>query len=212
MQQFFQKTVDTKTEALVSACMNGDIEVVKKLIADGADINTVDPQYGDTALAQAAFKGRIAIVDYCLKNCFVSPHCKNISLILASQAGQTEIAAKFIKCGADVNAEVNTPQFYYQPPVQQAIEQNKNDVFLLLLNEKNININFEDKFGRTALLIASDKGDLCKVKELIKNGASPSIKNSKGFTARSVAELKKHSEIINYFDTLTSSNIQTLKQ
>jgi ankyrin repeat protein len=50
------------------------------------------------------------------------------------------------------------------------------------------------------------------VKELIKNGASPSIKNSKGFTARSVAELKKHSEIINYFDTLTSSNIQTLKQ
>ena len=50
------------------AIYNGNLQRVKKLVADGADINGIHPDYGSTPLSTAAFHGQLAITRWLLNN------------------------------------------------------------------------------------------------------------------------------------------------
>ena len=41
----FKNTKKENTDALMEACKNGNVEVVEKLLSEGADVNTVSPNY-----------------------------------------------------------------------------------------------------------------------------------------------------------------------
>ena len=54
-------------DALVNAAVSGDIEVVKLLIANGANVNAKDV-YGDSSMHYVAHRGRKEIVELILAN------------------------------------------------------------------------------------------------------------------------------------------------
>lgn len=194
--QFFSDNIDPKEEELIQACMAGKIERVKELTENGVDINAIDPQYGDTALSQAALMNHSDIVDFLLIK-QIKPYSKNLALIFACQKGHLAIADKLIQHGADVNAYMEN----YHTPLFQAISQNKMDVFERLLNAPAININLEDKGGVIPLHLAAYNGRLEMVKKLADKGAALSAQNKHGWTAKSMAEKNKHHEIKEYLES-----------
>jgi uncharacterized protein len=58
--------VDGRT-TLMLACFEGDLAVVRRLLAGGADVNAQDRD-GDTALMFAAFRGHAAVVRLLLEH------------------------------------------------------------------------------------------------------------------------------------------------
>jgi ankyrin repeat protein len=193
--QFFPENNNPKVEELIQACMSGNVEQVKKLTESGVDINAINPEYGDTALSQAALQGYPNIVDFLLTK-QISPYSKNLALIFACQKGHLAIIDKFLQHGADVNAYIED----YHTPLFQAIAQNKMDVFKRLLNEGAINVNLVDKEGVIPLLLAAYNGHLEMVKQLVDKGADLSVKNKGGCTVKDIAKQKKHNKIIEYLE------------
>jgi ankyrin repeat protein len=203
---------DPKVKGLIQAAMSGDIEQVKRYIEEDVDANRVDPEYGDTALSQAAFKGYTDIVELLL-NKQPSDYSKNLALILACQAGHESIVDKLLANGADVNAYFED----YHTPLFQAIVQNKMNILEKLLEAQQIKINFEDKKGVIPLLVAAYNGRFAMVQKLHEKGADLSIKNKDGETAKSITEKKKkavksmeeqrkYTEIVDYIDKYLEDN------
>lgn len=192
--------ISEKEEALIQSSMKGDIESVKRYVQEGVNFNAIHKEYGDTALSQAAFKGHIATVNFFI-TLNLSSYNKNISLILASQAGHSEIADLLLKIGAEANFEVNTPLFYYQPALHQAITHNKWGVFKKLIASDRMDLNFPNKDKQTPLMLACFFDRFEMLKNLIEVGADLNKKNGKDQTALDIAIEKNHSSLIEYIQS-----------
>jgi ankyrin repeat protein len=106
---FCQIGCTLQDRGLISASCGGYVEVVKFLLAIGADVNAKD-EVGMTALGGASIGGHIKIVRLLLDNgADVNARDKfgGTALILASLDGHTEIMALLLDKGADVNAKAN---------------------------------------------------------------------------------------------------------
>jgi ankyrin repeat protein len=105
---FFQGAVLSRLElgdGLLTAARKGDLEVVRKFLTRGAQINGGD-QYGWTALHCAAFKGHLAIVGELLAH-GASVQSRDLEghtpLHCAVEAGHKEVVQLLVGGGADVN-------------------------------------------------------------------------------------------------------------
>ena len=79
----------------------GDINAVKKLVDEGANVNETDP-YGDTALSSAALWGHLEIFKFLLDR---GANVKNgQALINAADGNHTAIIKLLIEKGVDINA------------------------------------------------------------------------------------------------------------
>ena len=91
---------------LIDTCKTGNIDLVKKLLSHGADVNTKDD--GNTPLYYASRKGHTKIVKLLLEH-GADVNAKNnygeTSLYWASRIGHTEIVKLLLEYGADVNAK-----------------------------------------------------------------------------------------------------------
>jgi ankyrin repeat protein len=56
-------------------------------------------------------------------------------------------------------------------------------------------VNAKDADGRTALMLAAERGDVEIVQALLQKGASTDIKNRDGKTAATIAEVNGHVEV-----------------
>ena len=91
---------------LMYAALTGDVDQVKKLLQQGADVNAVG-DYGQTALISAA-RGSAAVVQLLLdKGAKVNAGDKSgwTPLMSAARFGTAETMGLLINAGADVNAE-----------------------------------------------------------------------------------------------------------
>ncbi len=94
------------SNVLCDAVRNGDLRAVKKQLANGADINAEDNEFGVTALSWATLRGDTAIAQFLIaKGADVNAKNRDGSTPLHSAAflGRTEIAKLLIQRGADVN-------------------------------------------------------------------------------------------------------------
>ena len=107
-----QHGATAKTESggdkLCTAVRSGDLQAVKKQLANGADINAGDSEFGVTALSWAAFLGDTKIVKFLIESgaeLDVKNQDGGTPLHSAAFLGRTEIAELLIQKGADVNAK-----------------------------------------------------------------------------------------------------------
>ena len=153
---------------IISASMNGNLEIAKLLIERGANINATskygsEGQYYSTALIESAHKG----------------HKEHL-----------EIAKLLIDNGADVNGKdtygwnplmIAVNRGYMSDPDKQSLE------FAKFLISKGADINAKNEKDETALMIAmsnnSNKAILETIQLLINNGADVNTKNKYGKTA-----------------------------
>jgi ankyrin repeat protein len=90
---------------LIRASAYGHIDMVKKYIEDGADVNAKNDD-GNTALMMASWNGHIEVVRFLLKNgadVNAKNNDDNTALQTASMNGRTETVAMLLNNGADVN-------------------------------------------------------------------------------------------------------------
>ncbi len=80
---------ERKSLELIDAATGGNMDTIDSLIQNGANFNYVD-ELGDTALSQAALNRHAKTVKKLLSY-LSARYSKNRALVLATQAGHTEI-------------------------------------------------------------------------------------------------------------------------
>ncbi len=113
-----------KENKFISGCQNGDLELAKKLLAEGVNVNAKD-KYGYTALMWAARDGRKETLELLLEQENIDINAKN-----NDENGNGMTALMWAACG------------YWKETLE------------LLLKQENIDINAKNDGGNTALMIA----------------------------------------------------------
>ena len=93
-----------------SAAKNGDLAAIERHLQGGADINGIDPAFGQTPLVWAALVGQLEVVDWLLQNgAAVNGRTKDggTPLHAAAFLGRVEVAKLLLQYGADPEAKNN---------------------------------------------------------------------------------------------------------
>lgn len=141
---------------LMKAVQHNDVARVKTLIADGANVNELDPN-GDAPLVMASYLGHTAIVQLLLDAgadvTAVDPGMKATALHAAAYAGRTEAAALLIQYGIDINRQ--GPKNGYTA-LHDAIWENNIDTARVIL-EAGADLTLTSHSGETPLDFAKSK-------------------------------------------------------
>lgn len=161
--------------ALMVSSESGNMEILKYLIENKADINIIDRK-GWTALHYAASKGHFEILEILLKagsntesKCIF---CGCSPLYHASYHEDSRGVELLLNYGADINRKTDEKV----TPLMRAVDSERIENARLLINA-NAEIDNLSSEGKTALFIAVDdyKKDLELIKLLVKSGANPNV-------------------------------------
>jgi len=143
------------------AISNGNLEEVKRLVANGASIHGSSNELGGSPLGFAAQGGRNEIVLYFLANGANVDRDISPALPYAVASGQVKTASILIEHGADINAD---------SALLQAIQYGSFEMVKFLLS-KGANVNLANK-ETTPIARAAAWGNVKIVKMLIDHGAN----------------------------------------
>ena len=175
-------SVVSRTNRMVIAVENGDLEEVKVRVAMGERVNSKDKNYGgNSPLHVAVEHGNLEIAQFLLSS-GAKINSKNAEkqtpLMLLDDDAAPELVYLLLSHGAKINLadkQGNTALIlaagYAKPEVLQA------------LISAGANVNAVNKQGRTALMTAADNGDLENVKFLLGAGANAQMVDKEGETA-----------------------------
>jgi len=160
--------------SVADAAQRGDIEVVRELLRDGADVNAAQGD-GMTALHWAAMHDRPDMVEllvYAGANTGATTRLGAYRpLHLASQRGQAAAIRALVEAGAEVDAETRTGV----APLHFAAASGEVDAVGALL-EAGAELDRRDSgSGRTPLVFATATNRLEVIDQLLKAGADPDV-------------------------------------
>jgi ankyrin repeat protein len=142
--------------ALMKAIEKNDTAAVQKLIAQGANVDELEPN-GDAPLVMAAYLGHSEIVRMLLEAGAdvkaVDPGMKATALHAASYAGRTEAAKLLVQYGIEIDKQ--GPYNGYTA-LHDAIWQNNVDVARVLI-DAGANLTLKSNDGKTPLDFARSK-------------------------------------------------------
>ncbi|MDD5773688.1 MAG: ankyrin repeat domain-containing protein [bacterium] len=194
---------------LISAAEKGDINTVKQLLDQGADINVKD-RNGITALITAVWNSYTEIVKLLLEkgaDVNAKDDYGRTVLMKAVEDGNIEI----IKLLMDKGADINKKDIDGNTALILAGSFNRLEAVTLLL-EKNADINIKNDEGFTAFTWASEGGYIEIVKELLEKGADVNAKTKDGFTPLMFAARESHIEVLKLLlDKKADVNVQAKK-
>jgi ankyrin repeat protein len=145
-------------EELLNAAENGNLENVKTLLADGADVNSKN-NHGINALDLAAQNGHEEIVEILiLKGINVNALTQDglTALHFAARKGFFKIAALLIQSGIDVSI---TGLRYHRAALHYAAEMGHDKIVKALLDAK-ARTDVKDIMGETPFDLANKKGHI----------------------------------------------------
>ena len=167
--------------ALMMACERGNIDGINLLLKAGADVN-ISCAKGNTCLYRCMIGEYKNEVLQTMISCGAQVNTINeeglTALMIASKRGNIDGINLLLKAGADGNiscAKGNTCLHHCM------IEDCKSEV-LHALSNSGAQVNAINKRGRTALMIAIEKGHIDGINVLLKAGADPNIIDVDGNT------------------------------
>ncbi|MBN1974174.1 MAG: ankyrin repeat domain-containing protein [Sedimentisphaerales bacterium] len=204
-------------ETLFSAVSSGNIDEIKRLISEGANLEARDD--GDyTALIRAVPRNQKEIIEFLLdKGADIEAKQEHgaTALACAAYAGNTEMAEFLIEHGANIEAMT----LYGESPLCRSVGQGHIDTAALLIS-KGANINtlhygitlvnvamMQHKDEMLKFLITKDLyippihvssyiGELTKVREYLSQGINVNLQDKGGFTPLQCAVLGGHKDIV----------------
>lgn len=166
------------TVSLLTACEEGDEEIVHRLLEGGADPNSRNDKF--TALGLASMYNHYNIVDDLINhNADVNLQDKYLrtALYYACKLQDKYVTFRLLDAGADV--DVVDKEGYY--PIQMAVINNNMEILKRLLSL--FNINMKDRFGVTLLYLACESNHEPIVDLLLRSDADPNIPSNSGETS-----------------------------
>ncbi len=188
-------------KAFHDAAVDGDIDMIKRLIERGIDVNSY--YQGRTALIDAAIRGRTEIVKLLIQagaNANLGDQIDGdvppLYTVAMESYGRYESSNDILELLVDGGADINAVHGYGNITALMGVARNGNIDGVKFLVEKGADINIKDEYGATALLYAADKGHADIVKYLISKGADVHLRTKNGKTALSLAIKYKNDEVI----------------
>jgi ankyrin repeat protein len=180
--------VEKDATPLYKAAGQGRTEIVRYLIAHGANVNYRGAEWGKTPLSEAASNGFDDVVEILIK-AGADPRVKDRSgynaFALAVLGGQNDVAEALMKYG-DVNGADSSGNTL----LMAATTTGQTEAIRWLI-DKGADINKVSQLeygGRTALIDAAEVGAVESAQVLLELGANPHLKMKDGSTALSHAQ------------------------
>lgn len=182
-------------DKLREAAKLGQVDVVRALLAQGADVNAKDT-HGGSALEAAAFAGNADIALVLLeRGAEVNSKDKygNTALMCAAFNSKTDVVRLLLKRGADIHAKANNGDTAL---LMAAKFEGREDVVRVLL-DGGADVSAKDEAGFTALLAAAYAGKPDVVRLLLDRGAKVNAEcDNNGYTALMWAALKGKADTV----------------
>lgn len=181
-------------EPLHMAAMLGDVQMVKKLIAEGVDVNKIDERYECTALDLAARFGQLEIVKILRKagaRIYVENPRKEPLVFSAVESGNVEILRFLLSEGASKDSRNADGENL----LHHAISARHKEMVLYLIGI-GVDVNAKDKAGRTPLHTVAWVGDLPVIGDLVRAGANVNATTNHLLTALHDAVTYDHVQIV----------------
>ena len=184
------------------AAFNGNLEILKELIKQGADINSENnDEETILQLAARARKPNIESVKYLLDNKEIKQKLeakdKNdwTAMHVAAFYGNLGILKELIMQGADIKAKNNDKETILH--IASGAQKPNIELVKYLLEHKEIKQRLKDKDKNvwTAMHVAAFNGNLEIFKELIKQGADINSENNDEETILHIAARSSKSQI-----------------
>jgi len=144
---------ESDEEFLGMASSTGDLAKVKKLLAEGANVDSTE-ETGRTPIVEAAWEGHTEVVATLIAN---GADIDGGALRFSLKYRQPETAELLILSGANVNSEYG--EFAKESPLCVAVREKLYDVSTLLVS-KGANINTPGFFSQTPLDVAGRWGTI----------------------------------------------------
>lgn len=178
--------------ALMQAVKGSRREAVKVLLEAGADADALNGE-GVTPLAAAAFNGNRKLVSVLLDH-GVDPDVADRSgkgpIVYAAARGFTGIVDALLDAGVDVNRryEHGLTALMWAAGHADDVPEAEGVATVRLLVERGAGIDLADDRGRTALMIAAQRGHPEVVRYLLGQGADASLRDAEGAAVVDLAE------------------------
>ena len=177
---------NSRTEALVEAVKLADLEEVKRLIDEGADVNAENRN--GYLLHKAAWNGHVGVIKLLLAN--------GANVNLRDTRGKTPLheavlrdnqegVAELLANGADVNARDSNGETPLHIAVLHITVWSAHVSVIRLLLAKGVDVNVRDGWGNMPLHLAIRIGDTEVVQLLLTHGADANAK-AKGWFNRPI--------------------------
>lgn len=194
---------------LYSASEHGNIDVCKKLIQRGVNIESI---YGErTPICMAVTKGHLDIVKYLYNNggnLNVRIDRNVTPLYLAAEKNMIDCLS-FILSESTSNLEIKYAGIF--TPIYIAARNGHTNCVCVLINA-GADINVITEGHGTPLYIASENGHAATVELLLKRGADIILSHLNGFSSLHMASQNGHHEVIESLCEHYSSNINEYLQ
>jgi len=185
---------------LHQASIDGEINTIKKLLAQGVNIETRDKD-GDTALLKAIRKDRIKIIKFLIEtgaNIEARGRDNDAALNRLAQSRNPigvqapEIAKLLLANGANIEAKNDHGNTVLLESTSHLAHV---DLVKTLLNH-GADIEAKDKYRKTSLINAATFGNTELVKLLLSKGARLDAKDMSGTSALSYAVTRGHMDVV----------------
>ncbi|MFC1679827.1 ankyrin repeat domain-containing protein [Elusimicrobiota bacterium] len=175
--------VPTRVQGLYHASYEGDAALVRDLLASGVPVEGNNPSIG-TPLHAAAQSGHDAVIKLLVQGgADTNALCDGETpLMAATTASRVSSVALLLKLGADPNlAKDDSPTPLIQALWDAEPGAKKGEEIVVLLLEGGADPNQRNgKIQTTPLIQAAWGGNVKMVRELLRRGADPNLKDAKG--------------------------------
>jgi ankyrin repeat protein len=195
---------DVETELLPLAAFDGDDQLVKELLARGADVTFTSDLFG-TALYAASLKGNESLVNLFLEHgAPVNTEAGNLgeAIQAAATAGSTQCVRRLLSAGADIQTAGS--RGYREPLILATIHWDVSMMRLLLENGASyeetyqlaVDMSIQGGLYAPPLAAAAAIGNNDAIRLLLDHGAKVNDHNNEGMTALNLAARAGHESTV----------------
>lgn len=191
--------MDKMNQTLLAAVKQGDKDLISKLLADGADIDTTDID-GRTSALIAVHTNQLDIFKLLLEqgaNINIRDNRSDNPLLYAGAEGMLD----FVKVSIAAGADTSILNRFGGTALIPAADRGHVDIVEELLTSSDVNIDHVNNLGWTALLEAIILGDGGKAHQtilelLIQHGADIQLADSNGISPLQHAQNRGYREMV----------------
>jgi len=189
--------------ALIAASEQGDVEAVKQLLSQDANVHAFDGS-GRTALIAAAYENHLEIAELLIEagaDVDTQDNTQQSAYLIATSEGYLELLKLTLQAGADVHRTDS----YNGTGLIRAADRGHVEIIEELL-KTDIKVNHVNRLGWTALLEAIILGDggprhTEVVRLLVEAGADVNLADSQGVTPLAHARQRGYDEIVRILES-----------